>query len=76
MDLCILSCKSFLECPPTSSHANIRSSYDVEQEVNGLYSYGRKAKIPAEKVKAIIDGAQAYYYAHVAPKEAALENGH
>lgn len=48
----------------------------MEQEVNGLYSYGREAKIPAEKVKAIIDGAQAYYYAHVAPKEAALENGH
>lgn len=44
--------------------------------MNGLYSYDRKAKIPAAKLKAIIDGAQAYYYAIVVPPEAALENDH
>ncbi|KAF7714747.1 Beta-galactosidase [Penicillium ucsense] len=49
--------------------------YDVEKEVNGLYSYDRRAKIPAEKVKAILDEAQAYYYKHVAPTGTGLQNG-
>lgn len=44
--------------------------------MNGLYSYDRKAKIPAAKLKTIIDNAQTYYYAHVMPRDAALENGH
>ncbi|KAJ5679201.1 hypothetical protein N7462_007445 [Penicillium macrosclerotiorum] len=38
---------------------------DIEQEVNGLYSYDRKEKVPATKVKAIMDAAQDYYYEHV-----------
>ncbi|RAL08872.1 glycoside hydrolase family 2 protein [Aspergillus homomorphus CBS 101889] len=41
---------------------------DIEQEVNGLYSYDRKEKVPAERVKAIMDAAQRYYHDHVAPK--------
>ncbi|KAJ5084016.1 hypothetical protein NUU61_008595 [Penicillium alfredii] len=38
---------------------------DIEQEVNGLYSYDRKEKVPVAKVKAIMDAAQDYYYQHV-----------
>lgn len=44
---------------------------DIEQEVNGLYTYDRKAKVPVAKVKVIMDAAQDYYYQHVqshAPK--------
>lgn len=44
---------------------------DIEQEVNGLYTYDRKTKVPVKKVKAIMEAAQAYYYQHVqshAPK--------
>lgn len=45
-----------------------KSRCDVEQEVNGLYSFDRHAKIPAARVKAILDAAQKYYYEKVAPK--------
>lgn len=38
---------------------------DIEQEVNGLYSYDRKEKVPVAKVKAIMDAASDYYYQHV-----------
>ncbi|KAK2758237.1 hypothetical protein FQN54_004081 [Arachnomyces sp. PD_36] len=38
---------------------------DIEQEVNGLYSYDRREKVPADKVKAIMDEAMDYYYKHV-----------
>ncbi|RAH46233.1 glycoside hydrolase family 2 protein [Aspergillus brunneoviolaceus CBS 621.78] len=41
---------------------------DIEQEVNGLFSYDRKEKVPAARVKAIMDAAQRYYHEHVAPK--------
>lgn len=41
---------------------------DIEQEVNGFYSYERKQKVPADRVKAIMDGAHKYYFDHVAPK--------
>ncbi|KAE8390221.1 glycoside hydrolase superfamily [Aspergillus alliaceus] len=41
---------------------------DIEQEVNGLYSYDRKEKVPAARVKEIMDSAHRYYYEHVAPK--------
>lgn len=44
---------------------------DIEQEVNGLYTFNRKAKVPAAKVRAIMEAAQDYYYLHVqshAPK--------
>ncbi|KAG0161039.1 hypothetical protein PDIDSM_8572 [Penicillium digitatum] len=39
--------------------------YDIEQEVNGLYTYDRKKKVPAEKVKAIMDAARDHYYDHL-----------
>ncbi|KAF9894810.1 hypothetical protein FE257_004431 [Aspergillus nanangensis] len=41
---------------------------DVEQEVNGFYSYDRREKVPAEKVKAIMDAACNHYYTHVMSK--------
>ena len=50
------------------SDADMICRCDIEQEVNGLYSYDRRAKIPASDVKAIIDDAQRHYYEHVAPK--------
>ncbi|KAL4932489.1 glycoside hydrolase family 2 protein [Aspergillus undulatus] len=41
---------------------------DIEQEVNGLYAYDRKEKVPAAKVKALMDAARDYYYQNIAPK--------
>jgi hypothetical protein len=38
------------------------NSTDIEQEVNGVYSFGRKEKIPAAEVKKIFDAAQKSYY--------------
>lgn len=35
---------------------------DIEQEVNGLYSFDRKEKIPASEVKKLIDKAAKTYY--------------
>ncbi|KAL5335050.1 glycoside hydrolase superfamily [Aspergillus crustosus] len=35
---------------------------DIEQEVNGVYSYDRREKVPAERVKDIMDRAREYYY--------------
>ncbi|KAK2069115.1 hypothetical protein P8C59_003720 [Phyllachora maydis] len=39
---------------------------DIEQEVNGLYSFDRKEKISAERVKAIMDKAAEVYHSHLA----------
>ncbi|KAI9932543.1 hypothetical protein MW887_008785 [Aspergillus wentii] len=41
---------------------------DIEQEVNGLYSYDRQEKVAAARVKGIMDAAHQYYYEHVMPK--------
>ncbi|KAL3463529.1 glycoside hydrolase superfamily [Aspergillus heterothallicus] len=38
---------------------------DIEQEVNGLYSYDRREKVPADRVRAIMEAAQEYYYKQV-----------
>ncbi|KAJ5354604.1 hypothetical protein N7541_005648 [Penicillium brevicompactum] len=38
---------------------------DIEQEVNGLYTYDRKEKVPTDKVKAIMDAAKDHYYQHL-----------
>ena len=38
---------------------------DIEQEVNGLYSYDRRDKVPVDRIKAIMDAARDYYYQHV-----------
>ncbi len=35
---------------------------DIEQEVNGVYSFDRKEKIPAAEVKKIFDAAQKSYH--------------
>ena len=34
---------------------------DIEQETNGLYTYDRRAKLPAEKVRAIVERAAQTY---------------
>ncbi|KAH9998896.1 glycoside hydrolase family 2 protein [Xylariaceae sp. FL0662B] len=41
---------------------------DIEQEVNGLYSFDRREKIPATEVKKIFDAARKIYYDSL-PKE-------
>ncbi|KAH9902129.1 glycoside hydrolase family 2 protein [Xylariomycetidae sp. FL2044] len=41
---------------------------DIEQEVNGLYSFDRREKIPATEVKKILDGAKKTYLDSL-PKE-------
>lgn len=35
---------------------------DIEQETNGLYSFNRREKLDAVKVKAVLDNAQQKYY--------------
>lgn len=37
---------------------------DIEQETNGLYTYDRVPKLPAEKVRAIVSEAAETYLAH------------
>ncbi|KAL3481399.1 glycoside hydrolase family 2 protein [Aspergillus californicus] len=39
---------------------------DIEQEVNGIYAYDRREKVPAARVKALMDAAKEYYYKNVA----------
>ncbi|KAJ0421152.1 glycoside hydrolase superfamily [Aspergillus carlsbadensis] len=38
---------------------------DIEQEVNGLYSYDRREKVPADRVRAIMEAAKDCYYKEV-----------
>jgi hypothetical protein len=40
-------------------------STDIEQETNGLYSFDRKEKLDAGKVKALMEEAAQIYYARV-----------
>lgn len=42
---------------------------DIEQEVNGLYSFDRREKIPATEVRKIVEEAKKMYYIGL-PKEA------
>jgi hypothetical protein len=42
---------------------------DIEQEVNGLYTFDRKPKLNVEKVKDIIDAAKELYYTTRAGKK-------
>lgn len=35
---------------------------DIEQEQNGLYTWDRKEKLPADQMKAVMDGARQTYY--------------
>jgi hypothetical protein len=41
---------------------------DIEQEVNGLYTFDRKPKLDPAKMKAIMDKAKQVYYDRVAKK--------
>jgi hypothetical protein len=49
-----------------TSNADVRFRTDIEQEVNGLYSFSRKAKLDEVKVKAIMDKAKKEFYEQVA----------
>ncbi len=40
----------------------IQNRSDIEQEVNGLYSFDRREKISAVEVKKIVDAAKQTYY--------------
>lgn len=35
---------------------------DIEQEVNGLYTWDRRPKLKAEDVRAVIDAAKWWFY--------------
>ncbi len=37
-------------------------STDIEQEVNGLYTFGREEKMESGKVKEVVDAAISMYY--------------
>jgi hypothetical protein len=37
---------------------------DIEQEVNGLCTFGRREKIDSHKVKEAVDAAISMYYEH------------
>lgn len=39
---------------------------DIEQEANGLYTFDRREKLNADKVKAVIHGALKVFYDRVA----------
>ena len=58
--LCIRNC----ECSPERILIVrlIIDRADIEQEVNGLYSFDRKEKLDAKKVKEIIDEVQKVYH--------------
>lgn len=62
--LCTLSCK-FTSCKPLTLHANRFFSSDIEQEVNGFYSFNREEKLDSTKVKAVFDDAMARFYKRV-----------
>lgn len=38
---------------------------DIEQETNGVYSFDRKEKLDAKRVKALMEEALQLYYARV-----------
>ncbi|KAK5119569.1 hypothetical protein LTR85_007397 [Meristemomyces frigidus] len=35
---------------------------DIEQEMNGLYTYDRREKVPAQQIKAVLEKARKHYY--------------
>ena len=38
---------------------------DIEQEANGMYTFDRKEKLDADKVKAVVDAALQVFYERV-----------
>lgn len=44
-------------------------STDIEQEANGMYTFDRKEKLDASKVKAVVDAALKTFYDRVAKHE-------
>jgi hypothetical protein len=52
---------------------------DIEQETNGLYTYDRRAKLPAEKVRAIVERAAETYLSNAVksakPREVLFRGG-
>lgn len=66
MPLCTRSCEFFAlvdDCMTADF-----GSADVEQETNGLYSFDRKEKLDASRVKALMDDALAIFYQRVGDK--------
>jgi hypothetical protein len=51
---------------PARHKTNTPHRTDIEQEVNGLYSFDRKEKIDPGEVKKIFDNAAMVYYDAVA----------
>lgn len=45
-----------------SEPADLISRTDIEQETNGLYTFDRKEKLPADEVNAIIQEACRIYF--------------
>ena len=50
--------KTLINCPYVCGFCYTQL-YDIEQEVNGLYTYERKPKFNMEKIKAIIQAKRA-----------------
>ena len=66
LGLCIRSCK-FDNIRKGNDRANEGDRADIEQEVNGLYSFDRKAKLDVAQVRAINERAQKEYYSKHSP---------
>jgi hypothetical protein len=62
--LCTPNCKSclILVC---FAYTDLFCSADIEQEVNGLYTFNREEKLDPSKVKAVLDKAIGQYYNRV-----------
>ena len=48
--------------------ANMDCSSDIEQEANGLYSFDRKEKLDAKKVKEVFEAAMNRFYERIGAK--------
>lgn len=48
--------------------ANSDNSSDIEQEANGLYSFDRKEKLDAKKVKEVFGSAMNRFYERIGAK--------
>ena len=60
MGLCTRSCRIIRLLDIT--HTNLRHRSDIEQEVNGLYTFDRKEKLEAERVKLLVEKALDSFY--------------
>lgn len=61
-DLYTLNCKSPAHLTRNDIHVDFSLRTDIEQEVNGLYTFDRAPKLDVTRVKAIMDKAKAKYF--------------